>query len=256
MAAFALVRVLISIFTQETNAGKLRDYLWNCLTDGMASVLFASPAVLAAFYTAGNDAYDALALAITNYELNDSNRNLRIVKAKMALAVLWLRDYANQVQVIANLPVNVVVRQDAADNISTSFLTPQKLAQSSKGAPEVPVLSGKRGAIEGGIDIEVMNHGVGFNPTSINFIAVLLTDTPVTEPPTPTIPDPVVTLTAGQVLVSSAVATQVASISLDGKGKFISFVGLMSGRRYAIYAYTKNGKKLVSVLSAPIIVQA
>src|ERR1017187_217238 len=143
MALLKLVAVVISIFTQEKNGPKLRDYLWNCLTDGMASILFSDPHILAAFYAAGNTAYEALALAITNFETNNSSGNRRIMNAKMALAIIWLRSYATQVQIISNLPANVVTRQDAADNITTSFLTPQKLVKTSKGDPEVPVIVGE-----------------------------------------------------------------------------------------------------------------
>ena len=256
MATLKLVAVLISIFTKETDGAKLRDYISQCLTKGMASILFASPAILAAFYTAGNDAWEALATAVSNWEDNKSPENLKIVKDKMALVVIWLRSYAIQVQNIANLPANCTTREEAATNIIASYLTPQKLTKAAKGDPEVPIVTGKRGTDVGAIDIEVMNHGVGFKPTSIIVFVVLLAETPVTVPVTPPIPDPTVSLTAGQVLVTSTVATQIATISLDGKGKFISFAGLMSGRRYAIYAYTKNGKKQISTLSAVIIVQA
>src|ERR1035437_5205638 len=102
MATLKLVAVIISIFTQEKRGDVLRDYLWECLVYGMASTMFGSPNILAAFYTAGNDAYDALALAVYNWEHAPTEDNLRIVKDKMALVVLWLREYARQVTIIAN----------------------------------------------------------------------------------------------------------------------------------------------------------
>ena len=101
-----------------------------------------------------------------------------------------------------------------------------------------------------------MNSNVGFKPSSIIYVAFLLSENPVTVPPTPFIPDPTISLVLGVLLVKSTVAMDVATISLDGKGKSATFAGLIAGRRYAIYAYTKNGKKQISTLSAVIFVQA
>jgi hypothetical protein len=213
MATLKLVLVLITKFTSERDQDKLKDYIWNCLLLGMAAPLYESPAILAAFYASGNDAYDALALANSNYDANVTPENLKIVKAKMALVVLWLRSYASQVQVIANLPANCTTREEAAINIGLSYLTAQKLTASKKGTPQIPSLTGKNIGI-GTIEVAVTNT-VDFNPSSINFIAVEVPETPVTIPPSPFIPPAVVVLTAGQLTVSSTVAVQTATISLN-----------------------------------------
>lgn len=248
MAVLKLVAVLISIFTKQTDGPKLRDYLSNCLTDGMASILFANPAILAAFYTAGNTAYDALALAISNYETNDSTGNGRIMRAKMALAVIWLRSYAAQVQVIANLPANCTTRQDAADNITTSFLTPQKLTSTEKGNPATPLFNAK--FVDGVLVINITN-GEAYKPTSINFIAIAVP--PVTDPATP---NPVVSLVQATATISvvSSVAVHMVSRSFSGKAKSAKIAGATLAPSYLLVGYAQNGNKQCSLLSAPILV--
>lgn len=252
MASLKLVAVLITAFTKIKEPAKMAAYIWGCMTDGMASTLYASPAIIAAFYTAGNNAWAALDLAISNHNSTPTPNNLKIVKAKMALVVIWLKSYASQVQVIANLPINATTREEVVINIGNSYLTAQKLTRTTKGDPQVPALIGKNIGTST-IEVEVTNS-IEFNPTSIVFIAVEVPVTPVTDPPSPVAPPAEVDLTNGQLTVTSTVAVQTATISLTGKGRIVTFTALKPGVQYAIYAYTMNGKKLRSVLSVPIYV--
>jgi len=247
MAALKLVAVLIGIFTREKDGPKVRDYLWNCLTDGMASTLFCDPHILAAFYAAGNTIYDALALAVTNYETNDSSGNHRIMKAKMALAIIWLRSYAAQVQVIANDPAHCTTRQDAADNISTSFLTPQKLVSTSKGVPATPVITAKF-AGEGVIEVTITN-GPTFKPSSIN---VVVAGVPVVTDPLA--PLPVIALADGQITVTSKVSVPVTTKSVSGKGRSAKMTSMNKCTSYLVAVYAQNGNKLISLLSNVVLV--
>jgi hypothetical protein len=252
MATLKLVAVKITVFTRQRDAGKLLAYIWACLSDGLNATLYENPNILSAFYTLGNDAWEALDLAISDYSKNTTPDNLKIVKAKMALVVIWLRAYASKVQVIANLPANATTREEVVINIGQSYLTAQKLVQSKKGDPQIPEMTGKNVGI-GTIDIEVVNID-NFNPTGIVFIAVEVPVTPITVPPSAATPPAVVELKDGQLLITSTVAVQTASISIEGKGRTVTFIGLKPGKLYAIYAYTRNGKKQVSKLSAPIYV--
>jgi len=59
----------------------------------------------------------------------------------------------------------------------------------------------------------------------------------------------------GQITVSGTSGVTISK-SVSGKGKSTTIKFPVTGVRYAIYAYAQNGKKLVSELSAKIIVQA
>jgi len=248
MATLKLVKVKITEFTDETNAEVLNQYLWDCLTDGMGSTLYGSPAILAAFYTAGNDAYDALALAITNYEDNQNPTNNGIVKDKMALVVLWLRGYASQVQVIANLPINCTTREEAATNIRLSHLTPQELASTAKGNPATPEFTAS--IANGVISIKITNIHT-YKPTNIIFVVTAVP--PVTTPATP---NPVVVLDKAnaQVSIVSKVAVQAVVKSISGKGTSAKIANMNTSPSYNIQAYAQNGNKQISDLSAPVLV--
>jgi hypothetical protein len=82
MANLKIVAVLITAFTKIKDPAKMLEYIFGCLTDGMAAVLYESPAISAAFYTAGNNAWAALDAAIGIYNGNTTPENLRIVNAK------------------------------------------------------------------------------------------------------------------------------------------------------------------------------
>ena len=251
MATIAIVRVLLTKFTKliDGREGReLADYLWGCLTDGMAAVLYENPHILTAFYTEGNDAWDALDLAIRNWQAAPTENNLNIVKDKMALAVLWLRSYAAQVQVIANLPANCTTREEARTNIGLSFLTAQKLSNTSKGDPVTPEVTGKN-LSTGKAQIKIINT-IDFDPRCSIFI--LVSKAPLTEPHTD---DAIVELDEkGQIKISAAYDVEVFMIHLDGKGRTANFQGLTPAWGYDGYCFSKNGNKNISELSEPVVV--
>ena len=248
MSIAKIVKVIITIFTTETNAEVLRDYLWDCLTMGMAAVLFENPHILTAFYTAGNDAYDALALAISNWETSPTTNNKNIVKDKMKLVVIWLRGYASQVQTIANDTTNTTTREEARTNIGLSFLTAQELTPAKKGNPATPEFTAS--ITNGVISINITN-GPAYKPT--NIIVVVTAVPPVTSPATP---NPVVTLdkSNAQVSVTSKVAVQAVVKSISGKGTSLKIANMNTSPSYNIQAYAQNGNKQISNLSAPVLV--
>jgi hypothetical protein len=256
MANLKLVAVLITAFTKIKDPAKMLEYIFGCLTDGMAAALYESPAISAVFYTAGNEAWAALDTAITIYNGNVTPNNLKIVKAKMALCVVWMRSYAVQVQAIANLPINAATREEIVINIEQSYLTAQKLTSSEKGAPEQPSLTGKNLGI-GEIGVQVINTGVTFDPQSIIILAVSVPVAPVTTPPSPTPPPADVTLSeSGVVRVTSTVGIDLITLTLNGKAREVTFTGLITGTWYYIYAYSKNNNKKLSDLTVPILVRA
>ena len=242
------VGILISDFTDETNPEALRDNLWNCLELGMAAPMYENPHILTAFYTAGNFAYDALALAISNHEEVPTDDNELIVKAKMALAVIWLRSYANQVFLIANDSTNCTTRDEAVININASGLTAQKLTQTKKVKPEKLVLLGKN--LGTGIgQIKIVND----NPFVVrSSVFILVSKPPVTSPPTP---DAVVSIVNGQFNVAATYAYQLSLLVLDGKGRIATFNNLIPAQGYNGYGFSKNGNKLIGDLSDPVLVK-
>ena len=248
MATLKLVTVLIGVFTKEKHGPTLRDYIQECIAIGSVSTLFLNPAITTAFYAAGTVAYGALALAITNYSNNITTENLKIVKAKMALVVVWLRSYAAQVQVIANLPINCTTRLEASNNILASYLTPAKLISTRKGNPDAPLFNAK--FVDGIIVVNITN-GKTYHPASITIIAVAVP--PVTVPATP---NPTVTLVQSTATVSivSKVGVHTISKSFSGKGTSGKIAGATLSASYNLVAYAQNGNKQCSLLSAPVLV--
>jgi hypothetical protein len=248
MAVLKTVGVIITKFTRQRNGPRLRDYLENCLTFGAGSTMFESPYISTAFYDEGDDAYDALYTAIENYVKNETTNNLKIMKGKMALAIIWLRSYAAQVVVIANLHANCTTREEAATNTRLSYLTPQKLIASTKGIPATPSF---KASITDGVMYITITNGVKYQPTSIVFIAVAVP--PVTSPATPL---PVVSLdrSNAQYSVTSKVVNQVVSKSISGKGRSAKMTNMNTSPSYNLYAYAMHGNKLVSLLSEPVLV--
>src|SRR5665213_2235494 len=242
MATLKLVPILITVFTNETNAKTLRDYIKNCIDKGSAADLFKDPKITTAFYALGTTAYTALRDAITAHDENNSTDNENIVKDKMALAVLWLRGYATQVQAISNLPLNCTTREEAATNIGLSNLTAQKLTSSSKGDPETAVITATY--LGGGIIEIIITDGVTFEAGSINVVAVGVP--PITDPATP---NPVISLLNGQITVTSKVGVQMTTKSLLGKGKKIKISGMNTCPSYLVGLYSQNGNKQISELS-------
>src|ERR1035437_4468546 len=171
MAILKMVKVKRTAYSKITDPVKLNKYLNDAMSYGNAAVLFKDPAILAAFYALGIVAYGALATAMTVYANAPTKGNLDVVQAKMALVVIWLNGYADKVEIISNADANRTTREEAFANIQLSFLTPQKLANATKGKPASPTFTCKKSGSD--LLCEVTN-GVEYNPTSTTFFAVEL----------------------------------------------------------------------------------
>ncbi len=137
---------------------ELLECIRDCISKGILAALFMDPHILALFYTEGTDAADALYDAIEVYKKAPITANLEIVEAKMALVIIWLDSYADQVETISNAPANRTTREEAAANILGSNLTPQKLKSTDKGIPADPSFTVKNIG-NGAAEIEVVNGG-------------------------------------------------------------------------------------------------
>ena len=170
-----------------------------------------------------------------------TNGNKLNYETKGVDGINWLEGYANQVEVIANANENRNTREQAEANIALSFLTPQKLTPSTKGVPVTPVFSVVN---EGtGIVKTKITNGADYNPSQVTFIAI--------------------EASAGGVLTLSGadlkvVFSNIGSITLKtitGRSKTSRITSLTPGVDYLVYAFAQNGKKLVSALSAPVVVK-
>lgn len=243
MGTLKVVEVKISEFTLERNAKALLKIGQKCFDDGSDSVLFGVPHISLIDYAEGTFAIEALDEAIDTHEDAPIPNNLLIVKAKMALLVLWLLDYANQVVIIANADTNCTTRLEAATNIGLSGLNYQKLVKTTTGNPiQVALTGGNVGT--GRATVEVVEDA-DFGPKSTTFIAVSIP--PVTNPITP---DAIVTLDSdGQLRFIADYIFQVFIITVEGKGRVAKFTKLTPAQGYNSYAFSKNGNKLFGKLS-------
>ena len=242
-----IVKVKRGTFTLMQNAGDVRDYIDNCVGMGSTAVLYKNPAIATAFYNQGIAASDAITQALKDYKQVPTTGNLGLIADAKADGIIWLEGYADKVEEIANADANRSTREQAHTNIQLSFLTPQKLASSSKGIPETPTI---QGTITGPktVLIEVTN-GESYIPSQTNFLLVELPAFTSLDSP-----DPVVELIDGQLNVKGATG-EVITKSVSGKGKSTKIKFSNPAARYAGYSYAQNGKKLVSDLSAVIIIK-
>ncbi|MEI8231474.1 MAG: hypothetical protein WCG32_02750 [Actinomycetes bacterium] len=242
------VKVKTSVFTLIADAADVCTYIEDCVRTGSAYVMYADPTITTAFYSLGTTAAGNITTAIATYTSAPTDANRNSVADKKAEGIQWLESYSEKVEDIANLDANRATREAAYTNITHSFLTPYKLSNSTKGVPETPVLTG---TITGAntMLIEITN-GITYIPSQTCFIVVQLPAFTTTETP-----DPVVVLRTGQLTVNGATGEMITK-TLSGKGKTVKIVFTNTGRRYAVYAYAKNGNKLVSTLSEVIIVNA
>jgi|ERR1035437_4959441 hypothetical protein len=236
------VLVVKTVYSEETNDGILMKYMTDCIAAGKASVLYKDPAISIAFYDLGILAAGAIQTAITAYGLAPTKGNLGIIKDKMALGVIWLDGYVAKVIPIANADTNRTTRLEAETNIKISFLTPFKLDNSVKPAPDDPIITGLNvGTSE--VDISVINGGK-YSPTKITFVAVQ--DAPVTEPPTP---EPIILLENGLLSVQFFGPGMVIIQTVNGKGRLTKFKSLVAGGWYTFVAFAQNSKAKISKLS-------
>lgn len=243
-----LVKVKVSVFTKIYLADKVRKYVDDCVNVGSAASLYATPAVSTAFYGEGITVSFNITEALKVCSKSPTKGNFKKLGVKKKEGIRWLGSYASQVENIANMDVNRATREAAYANILLSNLTPQKLANSSKGKPETPVITG---AITGAkLMLIKITNGDSYIPSQTNFIMLELP-----EFTTSASPDPVVELKNGQLIIRGATG-DVITKSLEGIGKSTIMQFYNTGKRYAIYAYAQNGKKLTSELSAKIIVES
>ena len=242
------VEVKETAFTDIKVPADLKQYMVNSVEKGSNAVLYADPAITASFYGKGTDAGDDIQTAIDAEKLNASDDNKLAVSNAMAAGVMWLKSYGAQVQIIANLSVNRITREQAAENILRSYLSYKKLKSDKKGDPAALVFT-----VEvigsGKIRVTIVNGTSNF-PTRTNLIAIQL--------PSATMPltaNPVVTLADGQISVQLSGAAEVVSKSLSGKGTSTIIKVSNTGCSYIIYGFAQNGNKQVSELSAGLIVK-
>ncbi len=226
-----------------TDPAEMRQYVIDRGNAASSSTLYGTPAIAASVYTAGTSAATAIQTAITAHTAAPTLANKDIVKAKMALGVLWLDSLLALVVPIANSPTNCTTREEAAVNIEIAGFTAEKLNKNSKGKPDMALFTATYVG-NGVIDIDITN-GDEFNPANVIIIAVAVP--PVTVPPTP---PPIVSLKDGQVAVTSKVYVPVVTKTMSGKGTSAKLVDMAGSPSWMIYIYSMNGNKLISMLSS------
>ena len=198
-------------------------------------------------YDDGNKVSADITAAIAVYTLSKTEANLEQIAIKRTAGITWLEKFSTLVEPIANSNDNRSTREMAYANIMLSNLTPQKLVNSTKGKPEMAVLTGTIcGAYE--MLVEITN-GESYAPTLTNIVLVQL---PAFT--TEATPNPVVTLIDGQLVVKGATGEIITKL-ISGKGKSLKIKFSVTGSRYAVYGYGQNGNKLIGNLSAEIIVK-
>jgi hypothetical protein len=243
--AFDEVGVITTDYSLIKEGSVMKQYVNNRVAAGRASVIYAVPHILDAYYTDGTDAARAIQDAIDAWVLAPTHGNLNTIHDKVALACKWLDGLVELVIPIANAEANATTREEASTNIDIIGLTPEKLTQSSKGTPETTTFTADY--VGGGIIELDITNGPTYDPTVKIVIAVAMP--PVTVPPTP---DPVVALVNGQVGISSTVPVQSFTKTITGKGKSAKLYTMGGSPKWKLYIYTMNGNKLISLLSAPV----
>src|SRR5665213_2349613 len=172
MANVKKAKVKRTVYSNITNSLVLWKYIGSCLSNGTTQALFKDPNILAAFYLLGTNAQGALKAAMDAHVIAHTKGNNDVILAKMALVVVWLDGYSDQVETISNADTNRTTYEEAVANIKLSYLTPQKPNTSSKGKPDkVEFIIKELGG--GDILCEVTN-GVDYQPSSTTFLAVEL----------------------------------------------------------------------------------
>jgi hypothetical protein len=245
--AFDLVGVITTDYSEIKNGTEMKNYVNNRISRGRASVIYAVPLILDAYYIAGTAAANAIQAAIDVWEGAPSHANLNIIHDKVALACKWLDGLVELVIPIANAEANATTREEASTNIDIIGFTPEKLIQTSKGIPDTATFTATK---QGDDSIEIaITNGPTFNSSVIIVIAVA--EPAVTVPPTPS---PVVSLVNGQVGISSTVPVKSFTKTITGKGKSAKLLAMGGSAKWKLYIYSMNGNKLISLLSAPVTV--
>jgi hypothetical protein len=245
MGLLKMVLVKITVFMLIKRASVLKQYIVDCVSAGTGTTLYANPAILTAFYTTMTNAATAIQEAIDVWTASPTKGNKSAIKDAMDAGKVILKSYASQVQVIANLPINAVTRDQAYTNILQSHLTPQKVGITKKIKPVTPQISAKNTGT-GTVDAKIINTHPYATPNITFFFAI--SKAPVTSPVTP---EAVVSITEGQLKITAAYAYQFLMLTIDNKGKVVTFKTLTPAQDYSIYSISKNGDKFISDLSDP-----
>lgn len=232
------VGVKRSDYTKIINSSKLVQYIINCVASGSKFILFKDPNITTQFYQDATDAAQAIQDASTKHTKAPTKGNLKAIKNKMARAVLLLDRYSDQVEVISNDDNNRTTRNEAANNIMQSYLTPKKLVASRAGKPSKPELRGKMTGSETA-DIRIVN-GKSYTPRKTNFVAINSSA------------NAKVSIKNKLLDIEINGPAHIVFQSLDGKGRYTQFKGLIRIGGYDIYAYSQNGKKQLSKLSSKL----
>lgn len=243
--ALQYVYIKRTIYSDITDGATMRQYVLDRISNSASSLLYGVPAIATGVYTAGTAVAAAIQTAITNYGLNETKVNFDIIKAKIALAIIWLDSLTMLVEPIANNPLNCSTREEAAINIEIAGFKAEKLIAGSKGVPDTALFTAEYVG-NGIIDVDIAN-GADFNPTNVIIIAISIP--PITTPPTPL---PTITLVNGQAIVVSKAGVTVISKTLSGKGRTVKLYGMDTCSSWMIYIYCMNGNKLISLLSTTV----
>ena len=243
MGLLRIVLVKISIFMVIKKALDLKQYLNDCVAAGSVATLYVNPNITTLFYTSLTNAATAIQTAINVWTLAPTKANRTAIKDAMDAGKVLLKSYASQVQVIANLPINATTREQVVTNIGQSHLSAQKIGKTAKIKPLQPIISAKNIGT-GTVEARIVNPNPYPAPSITFFFAI--SRPPVTTPPTPAA---VVTVVEGQLKIVAGYNYEFMMLSIDSKGRIVTFKNLTPAGDYDIYCFSKNGDKFISDLS-------
>jgi hypothetical protein len=229
------VKVKRMVYSFNTTSSFVNQYITGCINVASRNALYESPNIDAAFYTKGINAATAIQTATTKYASVPLKSNLGKLKNTKKAAILWLHDFSDKVELIANDDANRDTRNEAATNIAAAFLTAQKLANASKGKPQTPKITAKSLG-NGKVDVEILNNA-DYNPTLTMFVIIEKSAKAK------------LTLNNGQLDIKMENISHVIFKVANEKGKYTHLKDLKRGVKYEIYAYAQNGKNKLSDLS-------
>ncbi len=224
-----------------TRPAKVKAYIDGAVATGSAATLFKNPHIATIIFTNGTAAGVAIQSAIDLHTLTPTEGNHKAIFDRAYDGEIWLNDYSDLVETIANEPANRTTQDEAATNILLSYLKHQKLDYAPKGTPETPELKVKNVGT-GKVDVEIINW-VSYKPSKTTIIMVEVST------------GAVISLVVDELMIELTVKGQIVIKTSIGKGRFSHFKGLKPGVKYAVYAFSQNGKTQISELSEPIFVK-
>jgi len=229
------VKVKRMVYSFNTTFTFVNQYITDCINVASSNAMYASPNIDAAFYTKGTNTATAMETAQSKYTSAPLSANLSKMKNTKKAAIVWLHNFSDKVELIANDDENRDTRNEAATNIAAAFLTAQKLANASKGKPKTPEIS-TTNIGSGKVDVEILNNA-DYNPTLTMFVIIEKSAKAK------------LTLNNGQLSIEMENISHVIFKVASEKGKYTHLKDLKRGVEYEIYAYAQNGKNKLSDLS-------